>query len=150
MVWPFSAIDERCALGPVIVTWCGEESVLCQVMVWPLLTTTVSGPNLKSAIETTPGPGAGFAMAPSVVPFIGLVVLLLLVRRSLSSLTATVGGEAGVIGRGGLPAPIIEAQVESDVDRNRRIMRERVEALARERPDVAAQLIRSWLVEKRS
>src|SRR5436190_7600178 len=62
-------MDERCALAPVTVTWCGEESVLVQVMVWPLLTTTVSGPNLKSEIETTPGPGAGLATAPSAVPF---------------------------------------------------------------------------------
>src|SRR5262249_42784282 len=54
---------------------------------------------------------------PSVAPIIGLVVLLLLVRRSLSSLTASVGGEAGVPGRGGLPAPILEAPVENDVER---------------------------------
>src|SRR3954463_6019216 len=68
VVWPFSAIEERCALGPVIVTWCGEESVLVQLMVWPLLTTTVSGPNLKSEIETTPGPAAELASTPSGVP----------------------------------------------------------------------------------
>lgn len=83
---------------------------------------------------------------PRALPLAGFLVLLLLVRRSLGRLAGTMAPAAGTAAARYEEVPI---PVESPEEHGRRMLRERVESLARERPEETAQLLRLWLLEKR-
>lgn len=83
---------------------------------------------------------------PRAVPLVGFLLLLLLVRRSLARLTQTAAAPAGTAATRYEEVPL---PAESGEERGRRLLRERVESIARDRPEETAQLLRYWLLEKR-
>jgi flagellar M-ring protein FliF len=108
--------------------------------------TSPAPPEEKPAVPAVILRDAG-RYAPQILPVAGFVVLFLLLRRTLGGLTRSLP----VSGTGARPSSAGAARggEETDLDRDRRQLRERVEAIARERPEAAARLIRTWLLEKK-